>query len=367
MRHTATNKADDDHVDLSGGEVARAPVAPSRSGTNIEPTVWGDFFVTYTPSPSQKSEEWMRERAEQLKDQVRQMFVHNSKSTSIADTLSLVDEIEHLGIDSHFHKEIDAALSRVHSEEMDFDSSNDLHMVALRFCLLRQHGFWVSTDVFDKYRDNTGHFKLDLTKDPMGLMSLYNAAHMAVPGETILDEAIAFARCHLLLLKGKCKSPMAEQVSRTLELARPRSMQRLEAIHYITEYEQDEVHDVVLLELAKLDFNITRSLHLEELRSLSLWWRDLYSDLMLAYTRDRLVESHFYALGFFHEEENSRARIILAKMTAVWTLINDTFDNHATLEECQILDEAIQRQDNFTSVWLIFTCCINLTSSLFAQ
>ncbi|CAO2149826.1 unnamed protein product [Urochloa humidicola] len=273
------------------------------------------------------------------------MFVHSSKSTSIADTLSLVDEIEHLGIDSHFRKEIDAALSRVHSEEMDFDSSNDMHMVALRFCLLRQHGFWVSTDVFDKYRDSTGHFKLDLTKDPRGLMSLYNAANMAVPGETILDEAIAFARCHLQFLKGKCKSPIAEQVSRTLELPRYRSMQRLEAIHYITEYEQDEVRDIALLELAKLDFNITRSLHLEELRSLTLWWRDLSSDLKLPYSRDRLVESFFYALGLFHEEENFRARIMLTMVSAILTPIDDTFDNHAPLEECRILDEAIQRWD----------------------
>ncbi|CAN6329166.1 unnamed protein product [Urochloa humidicola] len=190
-----------------------------------------------------------------------------------------------------------------------------------------------------------GHFKLDLTKDPRGLMSLYNAAHMAVPGEMILDEAIAFSKCHLQILKGKCKSPMAEQISRTLEFPSLRSLQRLEAIHYITEYKQDEAHDVALLELAKLDFNITRSLHLEELRSLSLWWRNLYSDLTLPYTRDRLVESYFWAHGFFHEVENSRARIMLAKVSAIVTLINDTYDNHAPLEECHILDEAIQRWD----------------------
>ena len=67
----------------------------------------------------------------------------SAQSMSVADTLSLVDTLERLGIDNHFHKEIDAALSRINTEK-DFDSYNDLHTVVLRFCLLRQHGFWVS-------------------------------------------------------------------------------------------------------------------------------------------------------------------------------------------------------------------------------
>ena len=111
---------------------------------------------------------------------------------------------------------------------------------------------------------------MDLTTDPRGLLSLYNAAHMAVPGETALDDAIAFARGHLELVIGKVRSPMAEQVSRALEIPRPRFARRLEAMHYITEYEQEDAHDTAMLELAKLDFNIARSFHLKELMSLSL-------------------------------------------------------------------------------------------------
>ena len=87
----------------------------------------------------------MRERADELKGQVRRMFV-TGKDLSIADMLSLVDTLKRLGIDNHFHEEIDVALSRIHSEEQDyFDGSSDLHVVALRFGLLRQHGLWVST------------------------------------------------------------------------------------------------------------------------------------------------------------------------------------------------------------------------------
>ncbi|KAF8775212.1 hypothetical protein HU200_004612 [Digitaria exilis] len=283
----------------------------------------------------------MRERANELKGEVRQMFDADNVM-SVADMVNLVDELQRLGIDNHFRKEINAGLSRIHSEELDAVMSNDLHTVALRFCLLRQHGFWVSTDVFDKFRDETGSFSKDLTGDTRGLLSLYNAAHMAVPGEATLDDAIAFARHHLEAAIGRLASPMAEQVARALEIPRPRFMRRLETMHYITEYEQEEAHSAILLELARVDLNLVRSLHLKELRTLSLWWRDLYGEVKLTYARDRIVEPYFYNFGVFHEE-NSHLRIIVTKVFVLLGLIDDTYDVHATLEDCQMLDEAIQR------------------------
>ena len=86
----------------------------------------------------------MRERRDQLKGEVRQMF-DDGRVMSVGDTVRLVDTLERLGIDNHFVKEIDTALYRVHNEELDFgNDTNDLHVVAVRFRLLRQHGFWVS-------------------------------------------------------------------------------------------------------------------------------------------------------------------------------------------------------------------------------
>lgn len=96
----------------------------------------------------------MRGRAEQLKGEVHRMFEAGKAMNDASDTVSLVDALERLGIDNHFREEIDVALSRIHGEDdTDVGSSHDLHTVALRFCLLRKHGFWVPTDVFDKFRD----------------------------------------------------------------------------------------------------------------------------------------------------------------------------------------------------------------------
>lgn len=92
----------------------------------------------------QESQERMRERAHQLQGEVRQIF----EAKSLADLVKLVDTVEHLGIDHRFRDEIAAAVSHVCREEPEFRSSNDLHVVALRFRLLRQHGIWVTTGTY---------------------------------------------------------------------------------------------------------------------------------------------------------------------------------------------------------------------------
>ncbi|CAN6226624.1 unnamed protein product [Urochloa humidicola] len=217
----------------------------------FEPSLWGDFFVTYTSPPLQRSEEWMRERRDRLKREVSQMF-KAGKAMSMADTVKLVDTLERLGIDNHFAKEIDEALYRLHDEEPDFGNSDDLLVVALWFRLLRQHGFWVSTDVFDKFKDDSGSFNITLSNDPRGLLSLYNAAHMAVPGEMVLDNAISFTRCHLEAAKGKLRSLLKEQVFRALEIPLPRVMWQVEAMHYISEYEKEDPNDTKLYGLLVL-------------------------------------------------------------------------------------------------------------------
>ena len=248
----------------------------------------------------------MRERAHQLKGEVRRrMFDAGGEATrSVADMVPLVDTLQRLGIDNHFRQEVDAALKRINScESLD----DGLQIVALRFRLLRQHGVWVPgirrrnntykcvvyrfsfvpclymqqayithkyatlTDVFDRFRDErTGSFSESLASDPRGLLSLYNAAHKATPGEQALDEAISFSRRHLASMKGRLPSPLEEQVSRALDIPLARLPKRLETMHYVVEYGKEEEHDAVLLELARLDFDLLRFLHLRELKDLSL-------------------------------------------------------------------------------------------------
>nr|CAB3504375.1 unnamed protein product [Digitaria exilis] len=220
---------------------------------------------------------------------------------SMADAVTLVDTLEHLGMGLRFREEIDLLLDRVYraDEDLEFSTSNDLHIVALRFRDGNNGGGSFSTGLCGKTRD---------------LLSLYNAAHMAIPGEEALDDAIAFARRHLeaAVNKGELKSPMAEQVSRALGIPLPRSKPRVEATYYIAEYGQEETYDAVLLELAKLDFNLVRALHLKELSDITLWWKALYDKVKLTFCRDRAVEMHFWTLDMvpWDEWEESAVSVI---------------------------------------------------------
>ena len=72
------------------------------------------------------------------------------------------------------------------------------------------------------------------------------------------------------------------------------------------------------------------------------WWRDLYDTVKLPYARDRMVEINFWTCGMLHEEEYSHARMLFAKTFGMVSLLDDTFDVHATLEECHKLNEAMQ-------------------------
>lgn len=149
----------------------------------------------------------------------------------------------------------------------------DLSAKIVKLIDLITNVIFLLADVFDKYIDGTGAFSMGLTVDDTkgkGLLSLYNAAHMAVPGEDILDDVISFARSRLIAMKGVVGFPLSDQISRALDIPLPRYMRPLETMHYITEYEKEEAHDATVLELARLNYSITRSLHLKEIRAFCL-------------------------------------------------------------------------------------------------
>ena len=98
-----------------------------------------------------------------------------------------------------------------------------------------------------------------------GLLGLYEAAHLRVQGEDILDEALAFTTTHLKVLVQHLNYPLAEKVSRALYRPVRRCLERLEARFNISIYQDEASQSKALLELAKLDFNLLQSLYKKEL------------------------------------------------------------------------------------------------------
>ncbi|XP_064986988.1 (S)-beta-bisabolene synthase-like [Musa acuminata AAA Group] len=287
-----------------------------------------------------QSEAWMRDRGEELREEVRRMFQDNN---DVTQTMHLIDTIQLLGLDYHFEEELTEALKRVY----DADSANDgLYEVSLRFRLLREKGYSVTSDVFDKFKDEGGSFSTTLTDDVKGLLSLYNAAYLGTHGETILDEAISFTRIHLTSMVHDLNPPMATLVSLALETPLRRSIKRLFARHYISIYQEEPTRNDKILELAKLDFHILQSLHRRELKDVCMqWWKDLALTKTLSFARDRAVEAYYWILGVYYEPQFSRARVMTTKIVLVTSILDDIYDDYSTLEESQLLTDAIQRWD----------------------
>ena len=123
------------------------------------------------------------------------------------------------------------------------------------------------------------------------MLSLYEAAHFLVHGEPILDEALAFTTTHLtsLATSSDLSTFLAAQVKHSLNQPMRKGLPRVETRHFISIYYDDPSHSEVLLNFAKLDFNIVQKLHRKELcdatrykiflliPSFSQFWLDNYN------------------------------------------------------------------------------------------
>ncbi|XP_074313406.1 (-)-drimenol synthase-like [Silene latifolia] len=200
------------------------------------------------------------------------------------------------------------------------------------------------TDVFNKFKDVNGLFKESLTSDVQGILSLYEASHVRVDDDKILDEALAFTTFHLTALANKSSSPLADQVAHALHQPLHLGMPRVEARFYISIYEKYPSHNKLVLQFAKLDFNFLQSLHQRELKDLKSWWKGLH--LKASFSRDRITEAYFWIVGVYFEPQFSFARKLTGKVFKSTLLTDDTYDAYGTLEELRVLTEAFQRPWN---------------------
>ncbi|THG01390.1 hypothetical protein TEA_013428 [Camellia sinensis var. sinensis] len=223
--------------------------------------------------------------------------------------LELIDGIQRLGLSYHFEEDIRSALNRImFAQRTNVRLEKGIHAIALYFRLCRQHGFEVSQGT--KFKDHDGNFKQWLCEDVKGLLSLYEAPHLAFDGENILDEAKVFTTKHLKGIKGNIDTTLMQQIKHALELPFHYRMLRLEASWYIQAYSERRDANHLLLELSKLDFNMVQSKLQRELQQMS-----------------------------------SSCRKGLTKVTALITTIDDVYDVYGSLDELELFTAAVERWD----------------------
>ncbi|XLR36264.1 hypothetical protein S83_064164 [Arachis hypogaea] len=318
-----------------------------RNTANYHPSIWKDYFLQYA-SQSMEFDDETKAQIENLKKEVVKMLIDASKA--IEEIVDLIDLICHLGIHYHFESEIDEVLQQIHKNYTKNGEiiivDDNLHLLALLFRLLRQQGYHVSPNVFNKYKDNeSGNFSEKLVKNVEGLLELYEACHLRIHGEEILDEAFAFTSTQLKSIATQLKPSLAAQVKYSLGQPFHQGLPRLEARRFISIYEEDPTHNPTLLVLAKLDFNFLQTLHRKEVGNICKWWKELNVAVKLPYARDRIVECCNWILAVYFEPQYSQARKILIKLIALISIIDDTYDAYGTIAELKLFTEAIERWD----------------------
>ncbi|KAM3320962.1 terpene synthase 17-like isoform X1 [Capsicum chacoense] len=325
-------------MELCTQTIATDEVIISRRTGNHHPIAWGDHFLVYADLPVANEEE--EKKHEDLKEEVRKMLVMTpSKSLQ---KLGLINTIQRLGVAYHFEHEIEESLSYMYTHYQEWISEfdgNDLHAISLCFRLLRQQGYYVSCDAFRRLTNDQGNFKKELV-NVHGMLSLYEAAQYRVHGEVILDEALNFTITQLKLILPKLSdSQLAQQVNNALKFSIKDGIVRVETRKYISFYHENEV----LLNFAKLDFNILQRLHKKELCEITRWWKELEIVKSLPYIRDKVAEAYFWSLSVYFEPQYSVARKLLTKIVYIITIIDDTYDIYGTLDELTLFTETIER------------------------
>ncbi|KAL5764744.1 hypothetical protein ACOSQ2_017358 [Xanthoceras sorbifolium] len=309
--------------------------------------IWKDIDTCFTSTASRVSvfDQSYGRQLEEVKDKVKEMLI--APTDDPAKKVNLINSLCRLGVSYHFEVEIDEQLNHIfkaHSELKDYNY--DLYTVALLFRVFRQHGYKMSTEVFERFMEDDGKFKELLISDARGMLNLYEAAHLRVDGEDVLEEALAFTKAHLPSLAEKSSSlHLSKQIISALEMPFHKGMPRLETYQYISYYQEDQHKNEMLLNFAIADFNQLQLLHQQEISQLIRWWKDLNLPSKLPYIRDRIMELYFWSVAIYHEPCYSRARLIFTKVLKMMSVLDDTYDSYGTLEELKLFTDALQRWD----------------------
>nr|TKR78506.1 hypothetical protein D5086_0000280710 [Populus alba] len=309
-----------------------------RRLANYQPTSWSSDFLQSLKNDN--ADKIYKDKARELEEDVRCMI--NSGDMEMITMLEMIDDIQRLGLGRRFEKDIKRKLDRISSSERSyFEAEKSLRATALCFRLLRQH------DVFDGFIDDQGNFMASLHNDIEGMLSLYEASHLACEGEEILDKANKQTSIYLRNHLGNSDSSIitTERVSHALEAPLHHKMIMLEARWHIESYGKREDANPTLLQLSKLDFNMVQSVLQRDLQAMSRWWHGLGLKNKLRFSRDRLMECFFWTVGMAFEPEFSSCRKGLTKVTSFITTIDDVYDVYGALDELEVFTEAVERWD----------------------
>lgn len=122
--------------------------------------------------------------------------------------------------------------------------------------------------MLNNFKNKEGKFKQNLREDIRGLMGLYEASQLSI-GEDILEEAGNFSSLLLNACLQHLDRHQAAVVKNTLEHPHHKSLARFMTKNFLTDFQGTNGWINALQELAKIDFNMVKSVHQKEMLQIS--------------------------------------------------------------------------------------------------
>ncbi|EOA28595.1 hypothetical protein CARUB_v10024815mg, partial [Capsella rubella] len=317
-----------------------------RTFKKLPPSEWGDHFLRLPINVSEMDAVTREMNA--IKPTARKMLMYSQDVEETKKRILTIYLLVALGLAYHFEDEIDDNLKHsFENMETVMAGETDLSTVSVIFWVFRTYGYNLSSDVFKRFKGEDGKFKECLKEDAKGLLNLYEATQLGTTTDDILDEAMIFASSHLeRLVGGTCPPHISRVIRNALYMPQHHNADILFASEYIRFYKQEDAHNKVLLELAKLNFKFLQLHWINELKTLTKWWndQDLASKLP-PYFRHRVVECHLYAVIMYFEPQYSLGRIKLAKLLVLLTVTDDSCDRYGSVPEVAKFLDCIERWD----------------------
>ncbi|KAI3878524.1 hypothetical protein MKX03_023974 [Papaver bracteatum] len=308
------------------------------------PSIWDHEFVQSLKSDYTKESEYGR-RAAELKEWVRRMFADHQKETdrslASSDLLMTINIIQRLGISYHFDDEIKVALYAIKDENNVWEKKSLVNQ-AVRFRLLRQHGYEVSQELRRSTRSSPMKASMRNSKYIEEILSVYEASFYAYTGEKVLKEVQEFKE---VAVNNNKNIIIRKMVSHALGIPLHWEMQRIQTRWFIDVYEMMEDMNPLLLEFAKLDFNMVQAIYQEDLKYISRWWQELDYLQILKFSRDRWVEAFFWIVGSNYEPNMSGFRRHITNLVCVLCTIDDMHDIYGSPDDLKRFGDAIDRWD----------------------
>ncbi|KAL8259359.1 hypothetical protein R6Q59_027312 [Mikania micrantha] len=292
--------------------------------------------------------------------------------------LSMVDQVQRLGLSEYFSDEIDHILRKVYRSYMVHECliqdnwnyiTEKLYKDALAFRLFRMHGYNVSPCTicwFLHDNDLLHHLEHNYRHFTSLFYSVYKATDLIFLGETELHEARSFSRKMLqkiLTLKNIEDDnlvifPNLLHVINE-ELSTP-WIARLDHLDHRMWIEQNKVgplwtgkasfyklscvHNTDLMQLALQNYMFKQSIYQNELHELKEWSKK-WGLTEMGFCREKTLYCYFAVSSSTSLPHDSLIRMLVAKSAILITVADDFFDMHGTLEELHVLIEAINRWD----------------------